>query len=129
MLLSYIFGPSVVKYDILCNNRRSKLHTDSLFFFSTDVIDIYIFSFFGLKGHEALVSLSTRPPCYVLEGTAKVYERKRKFISFKRSHARLLLNTPTEMLLAESLRLKVSSGRQVMYQHLKKKCNPLSSHS
>ena len=26
MLLSYIFGPSVVKYDILTNNRRSKLH-------------------------------------------------------------------------------------------------------
>ena len=26
MLLSYIFGPSVVKYDILSNNRRSKLH-------------------------------------------------------------------------------------------------------
>ena len=27
MLLIYIFGPSVVKYDILSNNRRSKLHT------------------------------------------------------------------------------------------------------
>ena len=26
MLLSYIFGPSVVKYDVLSNNRRSKLH-------------------------------------------------------------------------------------------------------
>ena len=26
MLLSYIFGPSVVKYDILSNNRHSKLH-------------------------------------------------------------------------------------------------------
>ena len=26
MLLSYIFGPSVVKYGILSNNRRSKLH-------------------------------------------------------------------------------------------------------
>ena len=33
MLLSYIFGPSVVKYGILSNNRRSKLHTvlDCLF--------------------------------------------------------------------------------------------------
>ena len=26
MLLSYIFGPSVVIYDIRSNNRRSKLH-------------------------------------------------------------------------------------------------------
>ena len=26
MLLIYIFGPSVVKYDILSNNRRSKPH-------------------------------------------------------------------------------------------------------
>ena len=27
ILLSYIFGPSVVKYDILSNNRRNELHT------------------------------------------------------------------------------------------------------
>ena len=33
-LLSYIFGPSVVKYGILSNNRRSKLHA---------VIDCLIF--------------------------------------------------------------------------------------
>ena len=35
MLLSYIFGPSVVKYGILSNNRRSKLHVviDCLFCF------------------------------------------------------------------------------------------------
>ena len=35
MLLSYIFGPSVVKYDILSNNRGSKLRAviDSLFYF------------------------------------------------------------------------------------------------
>jgi len=34
MLLSYIFVPSMVKYNILSNNRRSKLHTviDCLFF-------------------------------------------------------------------------------------------------
>ena len=36
MLLSYIFGPSVVKYDIVSNNRRSMLHAvmdlDCLFF-------------------------------------------------------------------------------------------------
>ena len=33
MLLSYIFGPSVVKYGILGNNKRSKLHAviDCLF--------------------------------------------------------------------------------------------------
>ena len=33
MLLSYIFGPSLVKYDILSSNRRSKLHAgiDCLF--------------------------------------------------------------------------------------------------
>ena len=29
MLLTYIFGPSVVKYDILSNYRRSKLHAVS----------------------------------------------------------------------------------------------------
>ena len=36
MLLSFIFGPSEVKYDIVSNNRRSKLHAviDCLFFFS-----------------------------------------------------------------------------------------------
>ena len=36
MLLSHIFGPSVVKFIILSNNRRSKLHAviDCLFFFS-----------------------------------------------------------------------------------------------
>ena len=35
MLLSYIFGPSAVKYGILSNNRRNKLHAviDCLFFF------------------------------------------------------------------------------------------------
>ena len=35
MLLSDIFGPSVVKYDILGNNRRSKLHAviDCLFLY------------------------------------------------------------------------------------------------
>ena len=38
MLLSYIFGPSVVKYGILSNNRRSELHA---------VIDC---QFFILKG-------------------------------------------------------------------------------
>ena len=34
MLLSYIFGPSLVKYDIVSNNRGSKLHAviDYLFF-------------------------------------------------------------------------------------------------
>ena len=34
LLLSYIFGPSVVKYDVLSNNRRSKLYAviDCLFF-------------------------------------------------------------------------------------------------
>ena len=34
MLLSYIFGPSMVKYDILSYSRRSKLHAvlDGLFF-------------------------------------------------------------------------------------------------
>ena len=34
MLLSNIFGPSVVKYDLLRNNRHSKLHAviDYLFF-------------------------------------------------------------------------------------------------
>ena len=34
MLLSYIFGPSMVKYNILSNNRCSKLHPviDCLFF-------------------------------------------------------------------------------------------------
>ena len=26
MLLSYLFGPSVIKYGILSNNRRGKLH-------------------------------------------------------------------------------------------------------
>ena len=35
ILRSYIFGPSAVKYDILSNNRYSKLHAviDCLFFF------------------------------------------------------------------------------------------------
>ena len=34
MLLSYIFGPSVVKYDILSNNRRRELHAviDCIFY-------------------------------------------------------------------------------------------------
>ena len=34
MLLSYIFGPRMVKYDILSNNRRSTLHAviDCVFF-------------------------------------------------------------------------------------------------
>ena len=36
MLLSFIFGPSVVKYDMLSNNCRSKIHAvvDCPFFFS-----------------------------------------------------------------------------------------------
>ena len=36
MLLSYTFGPSVVKYGILSNNRRSKLHavTKTAYFFT-----------------------------------------------------------------------------------------------
>ena len=34
MLLNYTFGPSVVKYDILGNNRRSELHAVIDYLFS-----------------------------------------------------------------------------------------------
>ena len=52
MLLSYTFEPSVVKYGILSNNRRSKLHAviDCLFF-------ILLFVYFQISQRDILNSI------------------------------------------------------------------------
>ena len=73
MLLSYIFGPSVVKYDIVSNNRRRMLHT---------VIDLDCL-FFSVCCSDFLLSFWT-------------YSAKSTLILAKIFSTHLFLNSPTK---------------------------------
>ena len=65
MLLSYIFGPSVVKYDILSNNRCSKLHPviNCLFFikyFAAVTTHFYTLKSYILYSHQFRIFLQEK---------------------------------------------------------------------